>query len=91
MATNVEKDVEDLKSQFGELRSDVSRLTDTIKRLYGDSAEEGRESVREAAARSREQARQSVGALESEIGERPLTSIAAAFGAGFIIGKLLDR
>ncbi|MDZ7842829.1 MAG: hypothetical protein U5R46_18700 [Gammaproteobacteria bacterium] len=41
-ATNVEKDVEELRSEFTELKSDVSKLTDTLKKLYGDAASEGR-------------------------------------------------
>lgn len=91
MATNVEKDVEELRKEFSELKSDVSKLTDTLKKLYGDTATEGRTRARQAAEHSRERARETVGAFEEEIGERPLTSIAAAFGIGFIIGKLLDR
>lgn len=91
MATNVEKDVEELRSEFANLRSDVSKLTDTMKKLYGDTAAEGRTRARQAAERSRERARETVGTFEEEISERPLTSIAAAFGIGFIIGKLLDR
>ena len=91
MATNVEKDVEDLRNEFAELKSDVSKLTETLKKLYGDTAEEGRARARRAAERSRERARETYGAFEEEIGERPLTTIAAAFGIGFVIGKLLDR
>jgi ElaB/YqjD/DUF883 family membrane-anchored ribosome-binding protein len=29
--------------------------------------------------------------VQHEIEERPLTSMAVAFGAGFLLGKLLDR
>lgn len=91
MATTTEKDYEALKADLSELRSDVSKLTDTMKKLYGDTTEEGRERVRHASERSRERARQTVGAFESEINERPLTSVAMALGVGFLIGKLLDR
>lgn len=91
MATNVEKDVEELKSEFAELKSDISKLTETIKKLYGDAASEGRDRARDAAARSKDRARETVGAFEEEIASRPLTSVAAAFGVGFILGKLLDR
>lgn len=91
MATNVDKDVEELKREFADLKADMSKLTETIRNLYDDSTSEGRDRAREAFQRSRERARESVGAFEEEIGERPLTSIATAFGIGFIIGKLLDR
>lgn len=91
MAANAEREVEDLKAEFNDLKSDVSRLADTVKKMSSDKTVEGREHVRRTAERSRERARQSVDALENGIGERPLTSIATAFGIGFIIGKLLDR
>lgn len=91
MATNVEKDVEQLRNEYAELKSDVSKLTETMKKLYGDTAEAGRARARRAAERSRERARETYGAFEEEVRERPLTTIAAAFGIGLVIGKLLDR
>lgn len=91
MASNVESDVEELKAEFSELKSDMAKLAESLKNLYGDSADQGRERVKAAAERSRAQVREAAGAFESEIGERPLTSVAAAFGIGFILGKLLDR
>lgn len=91
MTSNVEKDVEELKSEFSELKSDMAKLAETLKKLYGDSADHGRERVKAAAERSGEQAREAAGALEAEIGERPLASVAIAFGIGFVLGKLFDR
>lgn len=91
MAANTEKDFEELRKEFSELRSDVAKLTDTLKKLYGDTTAEGSERARQAAGYARDRARDSVDAVEQEISSRPLTSIAAAFGIGFIIGKLLDR
>lgn len=86
-----DKDVESLKAEIAALKSDVSRLTETAKKTAGDTAARGRERARQAAEHSRDQAKETVGMVESEISERPITSIAAAFGIGFIIGKLLDR
>lgn len=91
MATSSDKNVEDLKAEFDTLRSDVARLTDTVKKMSGNTTAEGRERIRQAAEHSREQFRETAGAVETEIGERPFTSVAAAFGVGFILGKLLDR
>lgn len=91
MATNAGNDVEDLKAEFASLKSDVSELTETVRNMSGDKVEKGRERVRRTAARSRAQAREAVDTVEHEIGERPLTSIATAFGTGFVIGRLLDR
>lgn len=91
MTSNVEKDVEELKSEFSELKADMAKLADTLKKLYGDSADQGRERVKAAADRTGAQAREAAGAFEAEIGERPLTSVAVAFSIGFVLGKLFDR
>lgn len=91
MATHTGNDVEDLKAEFANLRSDVSELTETVRHMSSEKAERGRERLRQTAARSRAQARETVETVETGISERPLTSIATAFGAGFVIGKLLDR
>lgn len=80
MATNLEQDVEALKRELTELRSDISRLADTLWKVSGNTA-----------AKGRERARETISAFEDEVGARPLTSVATAFGVGFIIGKLLDR
>lgn len=80
MAANTERDVENLKSEFADLKSDVSELTKTIRGMSGNTVNKGRERAREA-----------VDTFEHQVGQRPLTSLTTAFGVGFVIGKLLDR
>ncbi len=90
VAATTEKDIDDLKAQIAELRSDLAGVADAIKKLSGDAADEGVERVRRTAERARDRAKDTLGNLENEIEERPLTSVATAFGIGFILGKLLD-
>lgn len=80
MATDTQRDVEDLKSEFADLKSQVSHLAKTVGRMSGDTVEKGRERTREA-----------VGAVEHQISDRPLTSVSTALGVGFVIGRLLNR
>lgn len=82
---------EELKAEFASLREDISKITETLGRLSGEQVSSGRERARETANRTRERVNQAVGAVEGEIQHYPLTSLATAFGVGFIVGKLLDR
>ena len=91
MATATDKEFEELKKEFAALKGELSDIGITVSKLARTATGEGRDRVRAAADESREQARQTWGAFEKEVEERPMTSIAAALGIGFILGKLLDR
>lgn len=91
MATNTDKDLKELRSELATLRSDFSEISKTLKRISGERYAEGRDKVNQGIERGRQQARDSLGEFEREIEARPLTSVAAAFGVGFVLGKLLDR
>ena len=82
---------EELKAEFERLREDVAKITDTLQRLSGEQVTKGRKRTRQAADRTRERVTQAVHSVEGEIQHYPLTSLATAFGVGFIVGKLLDR
>jgi len=91
MATATDKEVQELRDEIAALREELSNIGNTVSNIAHSATDEGRERVRAAAEHSREQARQTWGAFEREVEERPMTSIAAALGIGFILGKLLDR
>ncbi len=91
MAANPRVDIDELKAEVSSLKSDISDIADTLRKLSGDVVTDGRERLRQAGRQSREKARETWSAVEHEIEERPLTSLAAAFGIGFVLGKLLDR
>jgi len=83
--------MEALKAQIDDLRSDLAGIAEAIKKLSGDAADDGVERIRRATRQTRDKARETLGSLEGEIEDRPLISVAIAFGVGFILGKLLDR
>ena len=91
MATATEKDLKELKDEYASLKSDLSKMNETLSKLAHDSADEGRARIRSAAKQSQDQARETWGTIESEIEQRPVTSLAVALGVGFVLGKLLSR
>lgn len=91
MASATDKELQELREEFSALKSELSEIGKTVSQLARTATDEGRDRIRAAADQSREQARQTWGAFEKEVEERPMTSIAAALGIGFILGKLLDR
>ncbi len=91
MATATEKDLKELKDEYASLKSDLSKISDTLTKLAHDGADEGRARIRSAVGHSRDQAKETLGTIEREIEERPVTSLAVAFGVGFVLGKIFSR
>jgi ElaB/YqjD/DUF883 family membrane-anchored ribosome-binding protein len=91
MSTTTEKDLKELRSEYASLKSDLAEMSKTIANLANDGIDEGSKRVRSVARHSRDRARETLGAVENEIEERPITSVAVALGAGFVLGKLLSR
>lgn len=91
MANAIDKELQELKDEFSALKGELSEIGKTVSQLARSAGDEGRDRIRVAAEQSREQARQTWGAFEKEVEERPMTSLAVALGIGFILGKLLDR
>lgn len=91
MADKSDTELDDLKKELETLRGDFSSLLDTLKKTSGAQAQAGVDAARDSAERLRGHASDAAASLESEIQDRPYTSILAAFGIGFLLGKLLDR
>lgn len=87
----VDDEVTKLKKDMDQLRTDIGGLTEALKSM---GAEKGREAVaraKQSGASMREEAEALRARANSEIEERPLTSVLMSFGIGFLIGMLLDR
>jgi len=91
MATATDKELQQLKDDFSSLKDELAAIGETVGRIASNASEDGQQRVHEAAHRTRQHAQQTWGAFEREVEERPMTSIAAALGIGFILGRLLDR
>lgn len=91
MTSTNNEDSQDLQEQLSTLRNDFSDVAKTVREMSVARTRQGQERLRNAAGRTRAQARDSWNTVQGEIEQRPYTSMAVAFGAGLLIGKLFDR
>lgn len=98
----LKQDVDQIRSDLDALRTDLAQLLKTSKSAASNRASEAKayatDEIEGLAARVRElteeakaEGRARLSDFEDRVHERPLTSLAAAFGIGLIVGKLLDR
>lgn len=85
------QELDNLKSELSNIREDLSNLMAALKEEAGSQASRvsekmkaGYEASRDAGQKAYEKARQTVE-------DKPLVSVLAAFGIGFLMGKLLLR
>jgi ElaB/YqjD/DUF883 family membrane-anchored ribosome-binding protein len=101
-ATKADHELDAVKAHIEALRAELGSLTTHIKGLgsakLGQAQTAGSLKIEElsadlqrAADALRQQGQASVAQLESTIRERPLLSLLAAFGAGVVIARLLER
>lgn len=86
-----EHDTDNLKQDLSSLRNEMQELATAIRDSSEKYAHIGMEHARDAYAEARQEAQKQTQAVGAEIETRPFTSVAVAFGAGFIAGKLLGR
>jgi ElaB/YqjD/DUF883 family membrane-anchored ribosome-binding protein len=90
-----------LEEDFEQVRSDLRSLREDVRELALQMRESGSERISRSLDAQRERLRQQAGAvrdrgrkyteeLEEQITGHPQSSLAIAFGAGFIAAKLLD-
>jgi len=99
---NMDKDFDSLRADIDSLRKDLAQMsramTDLAAEKVAAAADQARASVDkageklgEAGAAARARARQGAADVEQRIEERPFASVAAAFGVGLLIGRVLSR
>jgi ElaB/YqjD/DUF883 family membrane-anchored ribosome-binding protein len=89
------KDVDAIKTDLDVLRKDLSNVLATIKGTAKSRAETELDALHkrlnDIATDLQVSSRDSLRAVESQIGEKPLVSVAVAFAVGLMVGKLFDR
>ena len=92
---DLNKDVDAIKADLDALRKDfssvVETLKDTAKSRAGSELDALQKRMNQLAADVQSSGREGLRAVEGQIGEKPLVSVAVAFAVGLIIGKLFDR
>jgi ElaB/YqjD/DUF883 family membrane-anchored ribosome-binding protein len=89
------KDVDAIKSDLDALRKDLASIVETVKGTAKSRAETEIDALQkrlnQIAADVQSSGRDSLHAVEGQIGDKPLVSVAVAFAVGLMLGKLFDR
>jgi len=89
------KDVDAIKNDLDALRKDLASVLETIKGTAKNRAESEIEALQkrlnQIAGNVQTSSREGLRAVESEIGDKPLVSVAIAFAVGMVLGRLFDR
>lgn len=94
------KSYEDLETEIGQLRSDISKLSETLQKIVSSEVDttkakmrSGLDSAAQSAARRVGEARARVDAsadeFEALVRDRPFASVLVALGAGFVVGSVV--
>lgn len=98
----LEKELEQLKKDISQLRADLSTIGEGVRRMSTEAVGATQAKVKSAAQEAldefqsklneaKSQGQKAMQDLEQEIKNNPLTSLAVAFGIGFVLSKFLDR
>jgi ElaB/YqjD/DUF883 family membrane-anchored ribosome-binding protein len=101
-ATKADQEMEAVKDHIEALRSDLATLTTHIKGLSSATLEQAQSAgalkfeelsadLQRAADAIRQQGQASIAQFENMVREKPLISLLAAFGAGVLFARLLER
>lgn len=91
MTATTEADLEILRAEIAGLRSDLSKITETLRDIVHHGSGEAYDRVKQSAERAREEAMKTAERVTREIEERPLTAALTAFSVGVILGMLFGR
>jgi|TARA_R110001583_G_scaffold194027_2_gene364043 ElaB/YqjD/DUF883 family membrane-anchored ribosome-binding protein len=88
-------DTSKLQAEVETLRKDLAEVTKTLKAIAGESvgtrSAQAAQRVREVSGQAREQFDHARDVAVDQVRERPLLTVAATFGVGLLIGRLLQR
>ncbi|WP_152206906.1 hypothetical protein [Marinobacter changyiensis] len=85
-----EQDVDKLRNEVTQLREDMRSITETLKTIAADRSEKGYDKVKDGIDQARVNARQAGKAVESQIEEKPFSSVLLTFIIGLITGLLVQ-
>ncbi len=98
----VERDIDDLRSEMAQLRANLSELGGTIKEVgrHGASVAKSRASeeigrlvdqITSTYDNVKKQGGEASESMRARVEERPLASLGIAFAVGLVLGKLFSR
>lgn len=97
---DIQKEIDALKSDISRLRTDFADLSGALKddlagraRQAGEEVVSGKERMRKAVKNgiddAKQRGRDTIDGIEQQVADRPVASIATAFGLGFVVAKLM--
>jgi len=101
MAEEITKELDSLKRDIAQLRKDISGLASAVKDVASEKVESARSGARGRLSETWEDVerrftdamgtgKEAFHTAEQKIGQHPTASVLTAFGAGFLIAKLLS-
>jgi len=90
MAIEISRDVDRLRSEIDEMRKDLKTMTRALRDASAEKGKEALDHVEYLRKRAGKHVTRAEKRLEHGIEERPIVSVVAAFGVGFLLAKLLD-
>ena len=90
-AKEFEGEMAAIRKDLAALRADIAALARTAADAASDGKAQLGEAMRDKAEEIGEMGSEIASSVGRHIEERPLASVAVAFGAGFLLGKLLER
>ncbi|MFA7431911.1 MAG: hypothetical protein WCZ23_17275 [Rhodospirillaceae bacterium] len=84
-------DINRLKNDLESLRRDLASLSGTLREVAMARGEEGAALVRDYAEQARGHAEDYMAEAERAVIRNPLVSVAAAFGIGYLAGRIMGR
>lgn len=90
-ADSVSSDVDDLKQDVEALRQDIGQLVNSLSNAGKAKVDDGISTAKGYADQAKAQMQDTREQAEGQIRENPLVAVGAAFGVGYVLGKLLSK
>lgn len=85
------KDMEALRLEMQQLRTDFSAMGKTLRDMAGNVGTDAYARMRDGAEKAKVRAEHAADTVTQSIEERPLTSVVVAFALGLVMGVVFGR
>lgn len=90
MAIDMIQDVDRLRGDLNDMRKELKMLTRAMRDTGMEKGQDALDMLEHYGRRARRRSARTEARIEREIEDRPIISVLAAFGVGFLLAKLLD-
>ncbi len=90
MADQTNKDIAALQTEIKQLRDDIAKIAGTMRDIASNSVAEAGQQVQASTETFWTEVKRQAGSVGREIEDRPVAAALTAFGAGVLLGLLLN-